>query len=419
MLEEELWLNKIADRSNINPEISIRILNTVGSYFERLLSQGKSVAFSDIACIYTILNKEYISITSGDKYYLCPPYISLRIEKLDHDRNRCDSIPLFDEEIISELSVQSVAEVRLWIGAFVSLIREDISKRKEIKIKDIITIIPVFEEECLVRCDVRIDDKLYARLNKSFTMFRPVEIFGYEREAFMLDERQSVSMADIEAEKRFCSFSIYDKQEEGQEEQNEKEENDVNADYDNTVNVSQPEDKGDERQEIISNTVKENKKNSNIWYFIFVFIIIFICCFLWFIFSGSGDVGKKNKITDGSVVVKKINVVTPVKSVSDTCKKDTMLKVAGIDIPEYERYDTIYIKDGDRLTLYSLKKYGHKIFWVYIYQENKNVISNPDDISIGTRIIIPPASKYKINSKDNKSISDALILEKEITKNKK
>lgn len=417
MLEEELWLNKIADRSNIDPEVSIRILNTVGSYFERLLSQGKSVAFSDIACIYTILNKEYISITSEDKYYLCPPYISLRMEKFDQNRNRCDSIPLFDEKIISELSVQSIAEVKLWIGAFVSLIREDISKRKEIKIKDIITIIPIFEEECLVRCDVCIDDRLYARLNKSFTMFRPVEIFGYEKEAFMLDERQTISMADIEAEKRFCSFNIYEKQEEQNEK--EKEENDVNADYDNTVNVSQQEDKGDESQDVISNTVKENKKNNTIWYFIFLLIIIFICCFLWFIFSGSGDVDKKKKIADGSVVVKKTNAVIPVKSVSDTCKKDIMLNVFDVDIPEYERYDTIYIKDGDRLTLYSLKKYGHKVFWVYIYEENKDVISNPDDISIGTRIIIPPASKYKINSKDNKSINDAFVLEKEITKNKR
>jgi len=47
------------------------------------------------------------------------------------------------------------------------------------------------------------------------------------------------------------------------------------------------------------------------------------------------------------------------------------------------------IKVGSRLTIMSKRYYGHKDFWVYIYEANKDRISNPDDIAIGTLIRIP------------------------------
>jgi nucleoid DNA-binding protein/nucleoid-associated protein YgaU len=62
---------------------------------------------------------------------------------------------------------------------------------------------------------------------------------------------------------------------------------------------------------------------------------------------------------------------------------------------------------GDRLTLISLKEYGHKSFWVYIYQENRDCIHNPDNVPVGIEIVIPPASKYGINKNDPESIRKA------------
>jgi nucleoid DNA-binding protein len=47
------------------------------------------------------------------------------------------------------------------------------------------------------------------------------------------------------------------------------------------------------------------------------------------------------------------------------------------------------IKEGSRLTIMSRKYFKSKDFWVYIYEANKEKISNPDEIAIGTLIRIP------------------------------
>ena len=47
------------------------------------------------------------------------------------------------------------------------------------------------------------------------------------------------------------------------------------------------------------------------------------------------------------------------------------------------------IQEGSRLTIMSKRYFKSKDFWVYIYEANKEKISNPDEIAIGTLIRIP------------------------------
>ena len=82
-----------------------------------------------------------------------------------------------------------------------------------------------------------------------------------------------------------------------------------------------------------------------------------------------------------------------------------------------EEIEVVRIQAGDRLTRFSLRKYGHKAFWVYIYEENRSRIKDPDNIPIGTTITLPQASKYKIDARDTNSVNRALILQRSI-KNK-
>jgi len=82
-----------------------------------------------------------------------------------------------------------------------------------------------------------------------------------------------------------------------------------------------------------------------------------------------------------------------------------------------EEAEVVRIQAGDRLTRFSLRKYGHKAFWVYIYEENRGRIKDPDNIPIGTTITLPQASKYKIDARDTNSVNKALILQRSI-KNK-
>ncbi|SBW02912.1 HU family DNA-binding protein [uncultured Dysgonomonas sp.] len=65
------------------------------------------------------------------------------------------------------------------------------------------------------------------------------------------------------------------------------------------------------------------------------------------------------------------------------------------------------IRSGHTLRNIALEHYGHKSFWVYIYEENKAVIKNANNIALGTKLIIPAPAKYGIDSKNPASIEKA------------
>ena len=70
------------------------------------------------------------------------------------------------------------------------------------------------------------------------------------------------------------------------------------------------------------------------------------------------------------------------------------------------------------LTTLSEKHYGSPLFWVYIYEENvaRGTINDPNNIRPGTRVVIPPASKYGINPNDKASLKKAQIKSMEYLK---
>lgn len=76
--------------------------------------------------------------------------------------------------------------------------------------------------------------------------------------------------------------------------------------------------------------------------------------------------------------------------------------------------DTTTIKPGDRLTSISLRYYGHKFFWVYIFEYNRETIKDPNNVPIGTSLRIPNPARYGIDAKDRTSLDKAVALQSEI-----
>jgi len=72
---------------------------------------------------------------------------------------------------------------------------------------------------------------------------------------------------------------------------------------------------------------------------------------------------------------------------------------------------TTTISPGDTMRKLGLKYYGHKSFWVYIYQENKSKITDPNNVPLGTVLVIPPAEKYNIDANSPESVNKAKNLE--------
>ncbi|MCC8146803.1 MAG: hypothetical protein LIO93_10305 [Bacteroidales bacterium] len=65
------------------------------------------------------------------------------------------------------------------------------------------------------------------------------------------------------------------------------------------------------------------------------------------------------------------------------------------------------VAPGERLTLISQEEYGHKSFWVYLYEENKELIKDPNNVMAGTNIVIPEPSKYGIDKENEESVHRA------------
>lgn len=68
------------------------------------------------------------------------------------------------------------------------------------------------------------------------------------------------------------------------------------------------------------------------------------------------------------------------------------------------------------LTTMARKYYGNYRFWVYIFEENRDIITDPNRIKPGTVVVIPPADKYGIDASDSASVARASHRIYELTK---
>lgn len=79
---------------------------------------------------------------------------------------------------------------------------------------------------------------------------------------------------------------------------------------------------------------------------------------------------------------------------------------------------TFKVTNTAYLSNISRKFYGHYAFWVYIYLDNKDIITDPDNLPVGAELRIPAPEKYGIDKNDPESIRRAEIKALEIKNGK-
>lgn len=84
------------------------------------------------------------------------------------------------------------------------------------------------------------------------------------------------------------------------------------------------------------------------------------------------------------------------------------------DTPRYysEFITTEKIIEGSRLAGLSRRYYGVPVFWVYIYEANRDRIAHPDNIPIGTPIRVPKLDSRLIDTSNPRCLEKAKELEK-------
>lgn len=105
------------------------------------------------------------------------------------------------------------------------------------------------------------------------------------------------------------------------------------------------------------------------------------------------------------------------KARPDTITTPTLLTET--TVPAVEKDTVIYDTVTSTLAQLSRKHFGSYEFWVYIYEENRDVISDPDRVEPNTRVRIPDAKKYGIDANDKSSIKRALAKSSEIANERK
>lgn len=112
-----------------------------------------------------------------------------------------------------------------------------------------------------------------------------------------------------------------------------------------------------------------------------------------------------------------VSADTVSKARPDTITTPTVLTETLVPVAEKDTviYDTV----TSTLAQLSRKHFGSYEFWVYIYEENRDVISDPDRVEPNTRVRIPDAKKYGIDANDKSSIKKALAKSSEIANERK
>lgn len=102
--------------------------------------------------------------------------------------------------------------------------------------------------------------------------------------------------------------------------------------------------------------------------------------------------------TDNNIPVSKEELQEPAKIGESTPTVETHPS----DQPVYDT-----ISRTRFLTTMAKEHYGNYHLWPYIYEENKKILGHPDRIKPGTKVVIPPLSKYGIDAKDKECIEKA------------
>lgn len=111
-------------------------------------------------------------------------------------------------------------------------------------------------------------------------------------------------------------------------------------------------------------------------------------------------------IVESPAVVAPATNSTPKEEIlpSDTLAAEELL----LPTPAPEKdIETVRLGKGETLRILAERLFGNREFWVYIYLENKNIISDPNRVPAGISLLVPDTRQYGIDAADPASVQSA------------
>lgn len=157
--------------------------------------------------------------------------------------------------------------------------------------------------------------------------------------------------------------------------------------------------------------------------------------------KGNTTVQKDNDVSQGTsskadgIILDGTNASVDINDLSKTIKKENKEISKNLNFKIINKAESFVLKNGEfsnsknnsysnknivtitlesGMTLRSLasKYYGNSIYWVYIYEANRDVLSSPNRLSLNMKLVIPELLKYGIrDTKNQEAIKKAQQLE--------
>lgn len=457
MLQEELWYVRLAELAAVQLDTSQQLWRALCQQVEQRLLSGLSLTFPEIGEWKLEEHKEYVARTADGKQWLIPPRLTLGLRPVEDRGVTSLSIDLL-RDALSEATRVSAEQVATWLRAIPTLWRALYDEGIQIVWAGLGSFTPITSESG-ERSGYRFlpAEALCAALNKPFSMFAPVEVAPsssspdlYLREIDQLDQLTKVEPIEV----------LFAPREPIQEAVVTPPVVEEVVEPVVTEELQQPESPAVVvEEEILPSPVdeapieapqpapsiavtapveedpfidQETHPRMLVWVFVALGIAMAFCLFIYLL-SIQPELEMKDKASAAVEAVQPspAPVVPPVPA--QTIDETDTLQTTSIATQEVaassvapseavvstasslaETIERVRLRPGDRLSRLALKKYGNKAFWVYIYEENRAQLKDPDNIPVGAVITLPAASKYQINAGDTNSINRALVLQRSL-----
>ena len=466
MLQEEVWIKRLANEIGADQSVSKQLWSAFVHTLESLLLEGQCIYIPKLGK-WSLKFKEEFVVGNPKPTHLLPPSLGLSIEHTNlQDATRIDS---FASKIIEQTNIDEYIVAR-WLSVIPKLTNDLLTAGQTVLYPSIAQFYLDAEGVHL-----SLDAQFRSKLNKAFSVFTAEEIVegtdisGLEHIAVSYEEFDYNPPIIIPLEEE----TEVSESEDTREEQDDEE--DLSQEYsqpDNTLSLSisaQPyeeeivEDKISLSIEEKNVTEESTKTHKSIIGITILLLILGLATTLYFVIKSqsktihtkqdiktpverprqastphhepqiqardsvvqsSKEVSQKTPIekatTELQAQAKKRELHAPMKEAASQTqaeqKKEDLSKHKGNVVTDSQANipEEVEIGADQSLAAIAKRKYGHRAFWVYIYEENRERIHNPHNIPIGTRLSLPPAKKYNIDPNNTKSVEQALILSKSI-----
>lgn len=457
MLQEELWYVRLAELSAVQLETSQQLWRALCQQVEQRLLSGLSLTFPEIGEWKLEEHREYVARTADGKQWLIPPRLTLGLRPVEDRGVTSLSIDLL-RDALSEATHVSGEQVATWLRAIPTLWRALYDEGIQIVWAGLGSFTPITSESG-GRSGYRFlpSEALCAALNKPFSMFAPVEVAPSSsspdlelREIDQLDQLMKIEPIEVlfaprePIQEEVVTPPVVEEvvepvvTEEPQQPESPAyvvEEKILPAPADEApIEAPQPAPSAAVTAPVEEDPFVDQEAHPRmlVWVFVALGIAMAFCLFIYLL-SIQPELEMKYKASaavetvqpspapavpavpaqaiDETDTLQTTSIATQEEATSSVAPSEAVVSTASSQAETIER---VRLRPGDRLSRLALKKYGNKAFWVYIYEENRAQLKDPDNIPVGAVITLPAASKYQINAGDTNSINRALVLQRSL-----